>query len=270
MVVTLTRILLLGAICTGDVFGFHFKASSRLTIRIDVGGNGCQRGPHDRAPLRPNTYLFHSASPFDEVLIEAASQKLGWEILEESNLRPVLDLTSRDGAAPVVDGPSSLDGGDTSEWDHGQRWAVTKRSLAGMGLDMNDDGDDEWASFLRGCPQLLRLDPSAVTETAEWVVREFGVAYLRSSPALLGFRAADAAYGMEFMSVMMMADAKPACSASGRLLEEAIRGGIHERAVGAALRSAATATSKASQSVAAEGMASYRELKANAQRKKGL
>jgi hypothetical protein len=257
-----------------------------------------------------------------EDLVAAACQPLLWETLERASRRPVLDLSARrivgptttlisaedevdDAAGSTPCGSGVGDDGDggggdpatttaaartnkTTEWDRGQRWAVTKEALSAMGVMETREGtaavgaevmDDE-SYFLGECPQLLRLESSVVKEMAEWVVERFGIQYVRSCPALLGYRAGDdAEYGIQFMNLMMMTeDCKPALraaaagasSSGGKLLLEAIRGGIQERAVKAALGSAATAASRASQSIAADAVASYRQLRANSPRKKGL
>jgi hypothetical protein len=197
----------------------------------------------------------HFCSNYD---IEAASDKMVWETLEESSSRPLLNLSSRDMTSPedVVSETT-----DTSEWDQGQLWQITKQGLSNMGVE-----DTE--SVLQKCPQLLRLEPSMVLETAEWVVQEFSTKYLESEPRLLSFRLTDASYGLEFMSMMMMMDAKPFCTAAPELLLTGIEGGIQEQAVKKALGSAADATTKASQTIAGDTMKTFKNLQK--QRRKGL
>jgi hypothetical protein len=189
--------------------------------------------------------------------IEAASNKLTWETLEESSSRPVLNLSSRDDSPE--DTVSEIK--DTPEWDEGQRWQITEDGLSDIGVEKTD-------SFLEKCPQLLRLKPSVVLETADWVVKEFSVEYLVSEPRLLRYRSVDVSYGLEFMSTMMMMNAKPACMGAPELLLTGIEGGIQEQAVYKALGDAADATSKASQTIAGDAMASLKSLQK--QRRKGL
>jgi hypothetical protein len=154
---------------------------------------------------------------------------------------------------------------DTSEWDQGQRWDITKQGLSSqLSLDVNED------ALLQECPQLLRLEPSMVLETAEWIVQEFGVSYLQlAPPRLLSFRSTDVAYGLEFMSTMMMANAKGACLAAPALLLSGIEGGIQEQAVKNALGAAGDATTKASQRIVGDSMATLQQLQQQ-KRRKGL
>ena len=189
--------------------------------------------------------------------IEAASEKLTWETIEFSNNRPVLNLSSREASPEVVVSKNV----ESNDWNRGQRWEITKKGLTGMGIENTE-------SFLIKCPQLLRLQPSMVLETAEWIVKEFDLTYLVSEPRLLGFRSTDVAYGLEFMSTMMMTNAKPVCATAPDLLLNGIECGIQEQAVKIALGSAADATSKASQTIAGDAMASLKKLKK--QQRKGL
>mmetsp|Transcript_23855 Transcript_23855/g.44332 ORF Transcript_23855/g.44332 Transcript_23855/m.44332 type:complete len:131 (+) Transcript_23855:451-843(+) len=119
------------------------------------------------------------------------------------------------------------------------------------------------SEYLEACPQIFRFLPSMVTETAQFLISEFGVEYLESKPQLLGFKQSDVSYGLEFMSTMMMTDAKSLCAKSTNLLLQAIQGGIQEKAVQNALSTASDATSKASKSIASDTMESYRQLRAN-------
>jgi hypothetical protein len=286
MVRTINRVVLLGTVCTGIALGFNDvrKTPSSSSISSLGGQRWIDRIHHPYGRGDTDTYVLRAirpgggsthrdrlrlrlhatvGGPLADDLVAGASQKLLWETLDESSQRPVLDLSSRQNDATFKDISRPRDGdengADTSEWDQGQRWNVTKQSLSAMGIDVV--GGTE-SIFLRECPQLLRLESSTVVEMAQWVIDEFGVNYLQSSPTLLGFRAADAIYGLEFLSLMMMVpDAKPSCVASGKLLLAAIQGGIQERAVKNALGSASTAASQASQAIAADAVASYRQLK---------
>lgn len=208
----------------------------------------------------------------DDNLVALASEKLDWEIAEETSRKPVLNLSIRD-ASPEETTTDESDDNDVCEWNRGQRWTVTLKHLTELGVTVNeasassDDTSNTGSVFLENCPQLFRLDPSEVRETAQWIVDEFGLSYLKAAAiqnknsVLLSFRKEDAAYGLEFMTTMMMMDAKPACAASSALLLQAIRGGIQERAVGAALRAAENATSQASKSIASDTMESLRQVR---------
>jgi len=113
--------------------------------------------------------------------------------------------------------------GETSGWDQGHLWRKTQSQLRERGLKAESN------HFRNQCPQLLRLAPDTVLETADWVIQEFGRDYLESEPRLLGYRVEHVQYGLEFMHTMMMtktmADAKAACQASPALLLSGIDGG---------------------------------------------
>lgn len=126
--------------------------------------------------------------------------------------------------------------------------------------------------ILQHCPQLLRLDPIMVTETAEWVINNFDVEYLESEWKLLSYPVDDAAYGLDFMATMMMMTGNPdavrtLCSQSTAMLLQGIEGGIQERAVQSALGAASEATSKASKSIASDTMESFRQLRSSRRNK---
>ena len=224
------------------------------------------------------TYLGHfSASTsvdggicYDDNLINAASKKLDWEITEERSQKPILNLSLRD-VSPEETTNNTDDDDDLLEWNRGQRWSISVKYLSELGVFANNGPssapDESDSVLLKNCPQLFRLDPSIIQGTAQWIISEFGLRYLQAAvirdgnSILLSFQKEDAAYGLEFMSVMMMTDAKTACAASSAFLLEAIRGGIQERAVSAALGAAGNATSKASKSIASDTMESFRQLR---------
>lgn len=186
----------------------------------------------------------HSKGDITTYDVETALVKLSWETLEEANSRPVLDLSSRDASLEYTAKESEQ---NTSEWEHGQLWEETQKGLQGLGCASP-------GNFVTRCPQLLRLQPGMVQETAEWVISEFGTKYLESEPRFLCYRPEHVRYGLEFMSMMMMTDAKVACMAAPALLLSGIEGGIQEQAVKSALGAAGAATSKASQTIALDAM----------------
>jgi len=219
---------------------------------------------------------------YDDNLVTLASKKLEWEKLEDRSQKPLLNLSLRE--ASPEETLINTDGDDVLEWNRGQEWTVTVKYLTELGVFPQEElfpVSTELSSpsltslsptssssiLLRNCPQLFRLNPSVIEETARWIIDEFGLPYLKAAvmrdrnSILLSFRKEDAAYGLEFMSVMMMMDAKQACAASSAFLLEAIRGGIQERAVSTALGAAGSAASKASQSIASDTMESYRKLR---------
>jgi len=202
---------------------------------------------------------------YDDTLITKASKKLDWEKSEAKSQKPILNLSLRD-VSPEESTADAVDDEDIAGWNSGQRWEITMKNLSELGVFANDE-ETSIQALLKNCPQLFRLDPTAIQGTAQWVIDEFGLAYLQNAvlrdgnSILLSFRKDDAAYGLQFMSLMMMTDAKMACAASSAFLLEAIRGGIQERTVSAALGAASNATSQAGKSVASETMESFRKLR---------
>jgi hypothetical protein len=172
--------------------------------------------------------------------VEAASATLLWETLQETKSRPLLNLSSGE-ASPKDDREVSI---DTSEWDQGQRWRVTEKGLKEIGISTE--------SLLDKCPQLLRLDPTMVLESAEWLIQEFSVGYIQTEPRFLSFPQHAISYGLEFMSLMMMMPAKSAVMAAPQLLHAGIEGGLQERAVENALGAAGDATNNANQKIAGD------------------
>ena len=189
--------------------------------------------------------------------IEGASKLLEWEKLRDASRRPVLNLSARDASPEESSTPIS----DNKEsWCNGQLWKQTKDGLNELGVNIDD------SFYLQQCPQLLRLDPSVVLQTASFLIDQFDIEYLEKEPKLLGYQANDAKYGLEFMSTMMMRDAKSQCLASTDFYLNAIDLGIQEQVVKAALGAAGDATSKANQRIVGDTMVSLNNLK----QKKGL
>lgn len=194
---------------------------------------------------RPNAILF--GKPNHD--IEAALVPLTWEGLEASASQPVLNLSGRDDS-PEDAGKAQ----ETSNWDQGQLWAETQQGLKDRGIAHPDD-------CLEKCPQLLRLAPTMVLESADLVLEQYGLAYLKSERRLLAYKSEQIIYGLEFMSTMMMMDATVACKASPALLLSGIEGGIQEKAVQSALGAAGAATSQANQRIVGDAMAALQSLK---------
>lgn len=250
MVVSLLKcvLILLGTTCLSVTTGFQPRGSS-----FD----------QSRRRRRQLILLFdhHHHQHYD---IESAAKKLVWEKLKEANSRPVLNLSSRDASpeeSTTINTSSTINTDGCESWSQGQLWKDTIEGLNKLGIVDVDE-----SLYLQNCPQLLRLDPSIVLETAEFLIQEFGVEYVKREPKLLGYQPDDVKYGIEFMSTMMMQDAKPHCVISTEFYLNAIDLGIQEQAVKIALGSAGEATSKASQTIAGDAMASLKNLK----EKKGL
>lgn len=200
---------------------------------------------------RSSSRLFASGRGYDNMKKDAL-KLLIWETLEESANRPVLNLSGIDDT-PETNNPG------TEDWNQGQLWEETKQGLLDRGMT-----DPE--TSLTSCPQLLRLAPSVVLDSADLVVQEYGLPYLESEPRLLTYRSEHIAYGLEFMSTMMMADAKVVCSLTPAFLLSGIDGGIQEQAVHSALGAAGAATSQANKRIAGDAMSALHILK----QKKGL
>lgn len=249
-----------------SVFGFQSTCRSRAVPSV-------KNHRYRSSESRREVYHFAATTStegdvlYDDDLIAKAAEKLDWEKSEQKSQRPILNLSLRD-ASPEEATIDADEDDDSEDWNQGQRWAVTVDNLSNLGLFSNDEGSIKSSQvLLQNCPQLFRLDPSSIQETAQWIIDEFGLAYLQAATLrdgnsiLLSFRKDDTAYGLEFMSVMMMMDAKMACAASSAFFLEAIRGGVQERAVSAALGAASSATSQAGKSIASETMESFRQLR---------
>jgi hypothetical protein len=129
-------------------------------------------------------------SPIHADYIEAASGKLLWEVLEELQSQPVLNLSKRETASP----DDAKDIVDTSDWDHGQRRSDTKEGL--LVLDIISPH-----LLLTKCPPLYRLESSQVLQTAACLIQEtgFDVTYVISEPRVLSYKCCDVEYGLKFI-----------------------------------------------------------------------
>jgi len=212
-----------------------------------------------------------STRRFDSALVSAASAKLVWEELDAAARKPILNLSAirHDGHAPPPPSSQQRDAAADDCWDRGQRWEVTLGRLEDLGIA----NAEEAPRLLEACPQLLRLDPDEVADTAGWIAEEFGTAQasiiVEEAPRLLSFRRCDVDYGLDFVSMMLMMTNKPdgvgrvnsACAAAPGLLLAGAEGGIQERAVKNALGAAADSTAKANQRIAGDAVGSLRQLR---------
>ena len=192
----------------------------------------------------------------DASLYQRASTRLTWETLEEWSARPILNLSARDDSPEGIrEKEMNFSSLPTDVWD--RHWKdETLPGLEDIGVLVNE------SYFLERCPHLLRLEPALVLETASWLAEKFGARYVSSEPRLLGFRQADVAYGVEFLSTMMMIpDATPACSASPALFLTGIEGGIQEQAVQRALGAAGSASAAATQKIAGDAIQTWNQLR---------
>jgi hypothetical protein len=264
-------VLLIGVIF-GQVTGFLYPRGRPLASPQPHYNRRCCQ--HNRILLLSrSSSLFSSPTNFSNNLITIASQKLPWEVMDETHQKPILNLSARDESPEnlldvTVNSQQQGSSSDRStvgcsalEWDKGQRWTVTKQNLARLGLDVVSNE----SRILDRCPQLLRLDSTTVSETAEWVIAEFDADYLESEWQLLSFTVEDASYGLEFLCTMTMMTTteatKELCRQSSQLLLQGIQGGIQERAIQKALGAASDATSKATQSIISDSVTSFRQLR---------
>jgi hypothetical protein len=194
------------------------------------------------------------------VSIQHVSDKLLWEILEDRQRSPVLDLSRCQTSLEDPTEPTL----STVEWDQGQLWEKTQQGLRELGLVVLD-------ALLDSSPQLYRLQPDVVLETAGWLVQEFDVDFIKQEPKLLTYKCSDVKYGLNFMSQMMMSElnsTKLACCVAPGLLLSGIDGGLQERAVKKALGEAGDATYQANQRIVGDAATAWNELKNR--RKKGM
>ncbi|CAJ1951872.1 unnamed protein product [Cylindrotheca closterium] len=252
--------------CTLSILSNAFHFSQACFVQAFVCNSPINKQHHPSSQVRnffgilANSNNANENSGYD---IEAASVKLVWEKLQESSSRPVLDLSSRDASpddSATTGTATSSDDASNEEWASGKQWQATKEALIELGISIDDE-----TIFLKQCPQLLRLDTGMILETAEWIIQEFGgadyFAKQPSSPKLLSYCLVDVQYGIEFMSTMMMNDAKPFCKGSSDFFQTAINGGIQERSISNALGAAGSATYQANQKVAGDTMSSLQSLK---------
>ncbi|KAG7348214.1 hypothetical protein IV203_016919 [Nitzschia inconspicua] len=204
----------------------------------------------------------------DDKILQAARNKLSWEIVQETQQKPILNLSARDlSPESTIEGTSAVERNydDISSWKNGERWTATKQLLESLGVDISNEVD-----ILSQCPQLLRLESFMVEETASCIIDLFDVEYVQSEWQLLSYPLDDVVYGLEFVSTMMMmpqSDTRTICAQSSALLLQGIQGGIQERAVQTALGAASEVTSQATKAIASDTMKSFRQLRTNRRNK---
>ena len=121
--------------------------------------------------------------PLDPAWIEAARQPCAWDAasVTENN-----------------DESANKDIENISSWQNGQRWFVTREALLDLWVLPRDISKGSWENYanaatkaeeimLNQVPQLLRLEPSAVVESARMVLNDLQLppALLRREPILL-------------------------------------------------------------------------------------
>ena len=208
----------------------------------------------------------------DEI-IQAAEQKLPWEVAAERQSRPVLDLSGGSSGIDdsdlslseasaqrvesineeeVVDNPGEVD----TDWRTGSVWRETRRALVERAIlsDAADEKNDE-DELLSKCPQLFRLTTEDIVESAKVLVDTIGMppSAIAQNPILLSYPSHLFPGAMEFLSNMMMLP-QPVifnlCKANPELLIGGLDGYIQEQSVKNALGSAGDALYGVSRSMA--------------------
>ena len=231
---------------------------------------------------RSETTKTRLAACLDDNRYEAAAAPLGWETLEESSARPVLNLSRRNDSPEDYipkdkvedDASSSSSSLPMENWD--EQWQQeTCPGLVDLGiLPADDNAKQQQLALLDKCPQLLRLPPTLILETASWLVDKFSPRYAAMEPRLLSFRRADVEYALEFLGTMMMMSntnaVVAACAASPAFLLSGVEGGIQERAVEKALGAAGSATTAANQKIAGDAVQAWNQIRQQQRKPKGL
>ena len=223
-------------------------------------------------------------------IIEAAEQKLPWEVAAERQSRPVLDLSGGgsgmdDSDLTLSDAASAAqrenptreeeevaddndDEVDIGDWRTGSVWRETRRALVEKAIlsDTADEKNDEDA-LLSKCPQLFRLPTEDVVESAKVLVDTIGMSQsaIAPNPTLLSYPAHLFPGAIEFLSNMMMLPQPTIsnlCKTNPELLVGGLDGYIQEQSVKNALGSAGNALYGVSRSVANDVGKTMRDRKA--------
>ena len=212
----------------------------------------------------------------DEV-IQAAEQKLPWEVAAERQSRPVLDLSG--GGSGLDDSDLSLsdaasaaqrenptreeeevaDDNDDEvdiDWRTGSVWRETRQALVEKAILSNavdELNDDE--VLLSKCPQLARLPTEDIVESANGLVDTIGMppSAITQAPTLLSYPSHLFPGALEFLSNMMMLPQPTIsnlCKTNPELLIGGLDGYMQEQSVKHALGSAGNALYGVSRSVA--------------------
>lgn len=237
-----------------------------------------------RTCVRHRTDLF--ASKLDASLLDAAGAKLSWEVIEERESKPVLDLNREFGGedAPLslseamqtsgeADGPSATVGDEAATevaaeaWESGEIWMETRNVLVEKGVltrDSAKEGIDE-DGLLASVPQLLRLETDQVGATVEAILDSgIPIALARSEPMVLTYPPSHIEGGLEFLGTMMMMPREvtiTVCGSTPGLFLGAVEGWMQEQAVKRALGEAGAAADGANQKIAGDVAQGLRALR---------
>eukprot|EP00970_Alexandrium_tamarense_P015282 scaffold4948_cov208-Alexandrium_tamarense.AAC.1 len=230
-------------------------------------------------------------------IIERARVPLFWESQQTEDSKPVLNLSARDsGSLSLSDDAdvnssglcvreSDVDLNLNNSWEDGTVWEQTELYLVSKGIIFDSDSSSSNSTKLTStfvisnAPQLVRLPTSQVIASAEFFLNSVLpqslplAMLLQYDPSLLTYHADDLGYGVEYLANMCTRGNQTValevihsqCSFSPQLALNMFRlgvdGGIDERRISRALKSAATASSKAVEVTVGDWGRSYREMK---------
>jgi len=145
---------------------------------------------------------------FHPTMVDAAQQPLPWEL--------------------VTSVP------DQDNWQNGENWLETRQALMDMWVLPRDISNGSWDNYaeaanrgeekvLRQVPQLLRLEPKAILESARTVLNKLNLppALLRSEPLLLAMAPERLCGGFQNLPGADTASVQEACREDHGLLVEA-------------------------------------------------
>eukprot|EP00978_Attheya_sp_CCMP212_P029669 scaffold106101_cov24-Attheya_sp.AAC.1 len=241
-----------------------------------------------RSSFQKTVPLWESSSPSSsgkggsnvELHVEAAKRKLPWEIMQEKEQRPVLNLSTRQVSPEQLSVEEEEDAAITlissQGWEDGTVWCNTRTQLEEIMGVISSHDDSSIVEWLGVVPQLLRLDTTMVVETARVLLEELEIPcdlLRQEAPQLLAFPPNHVRYGIEFLSIMMamphdLAQIKRLCAQHPSLLQSGVEGGMQEKFVQNALGSASDATQSAQQRIAGDTASTLNQLKTK--RTKGL
>jgi hypothetical protein len=189
--------------------------------------------------------------------VQEAKSLLLWEVVEEREAQPVLNLSNRNDVMIVNSQPENpLD----DSWQNGQQWAATKARLQHMA----DISSEEADKLLEAVPQLLRINTEVIVDSLSAVMHLIGSDCILKEPRLLSFRGDDLRYGAEFLFTMMASPPSTvlqACRVSPSLLLAGAEGGLQEQAVKRALGAAGQAAERANTVIAGDTAVSLQALR---------
>mmetsp|Transcript_12034 Transcript_12034/g.17949 ORF Transcript_12034/g.17949 Transcript_12034/m.17949 type:complete len:315 (-) Transcript_12034:151-1095(-) len=232
----------------------------------------------------------------DASLVKAAKIKLEWEVSEEMNSKPALDLSFREKKGDELflseqafvardtlttkntkeEEEEHLEEVEKERWEDGHVWFETCAELRQLGIlpsSTETDKDDYSMWIIESVPQLLRLDTNMVLNTTQLLLSYgFDLSSISSSSSktflsILTYPPDSIQYAIEsFLKNMMAAPSASfvlaVCKTNPELLLSGIQGGIQELTVKNALGKASDAMYSANQKVAVDSANVLKEIRA--------